>query len=257
MTVLARLAAVVSLLLQAACFAQVSHSSRLMDIAVNPHRAFKDPRVVALAVAAQRNDLRGIDKALAEGADVNATADQGRGEQVTPLMFALIPDQPLALERLLAAGAKANVLFPNNYSPMLIALSKTDPRFALLLLQAGADPNGETPFGGPGSLLGRAIILGKEAVVRRLLQLGANAAGHYERQPLLLNSIEWEKLGYIPPLLAAGATWTDAETQAFCWYNTNKAARLDRTRPVWSNLQATWDALEARGIRVPCARIRQ
>lgn len=228
-----------------------------MDIAVNPGRAFKDPRVVALAVAAQRNDLRGIDKALAEGADVNATADQGRGEQVTPLMFALIPDQPLALERLLAAGAKANVLFPNKYSPMLIALSKTDPRFALLLLQAGADPNGETPFGGPGSLLGRAIILNNEPVARRLLELGASATGRYENEPLLLKAIRWEQLSYVPKLLAAGATWTDAETRSFCRYNTNNAADLDRNHPFWANLQAAWDALEARGIRVPCVRIRQ
>ncbi len=226
-------------------------------IAVNPSRVYKDPRVVALAVAAERNDLRGIDKALADGADVNASADQGGGEQVTPIMFALIPDHPLALERLLAAGAKANVLFPNKYSPMLIALSKTDPRFALLLLQAGADPNGATPFGGAGSLLGRAIILNKEPVARRLLELGAKAGGTYEDDPLLLNAIQWEALGYIPMLLNSGAPWTDRETGAFCRYNKNKAGRLDRTHPYWGNLQSAWDALEAHGIRVPCERVRQ
>lgn len=228
-----------------------------MNIAINPSRVYKDARVVALAVAAQRNDLRGIDKALAEGADVNATADHGAGEQVTPLMFALIPDQPQALERLLAAGAKANVLFPNKYSPMLIALSKTDSRFALLLLAAGADPNGQTPFGGPGSLLGRAIILDREPVVRRLLDMGANARGTYENDPLLLKAIRWETLGYIPMLLSAGAPWTDAVTRSFCRYNANKAEDLDRKHRYWRNLQLAWDALETHGIRVPCDRLRQ
>ena len=248
------LAGLQAALLFALTACQDSHS---MNVPVNPSRAYKDQRVIDLCIAAQRNDVRGIDKALAAGADVNASADQGSGEQITPIMFALVPDQPLALERLLAAGAKPNVLFPNKYSPMLIALSKTDPRFALLLLQAGADPNGETPFGREGSLLGRAIILSKEPVARRLLELGAKASGTYEDDPLLLNAIQWEELNYIPMLLEAGAPWTDKEMGAFCRYNKNNASDLDRSHPYWRNLQMAWDALAAHGIKVPCERIRQ
>jgi hypothetical protein len=237
-----------------------SHKSSggILDIAVDPRRAFKDPCVIALSIAAQRGDLKGIEKALSAGADVNKVADQSTGQNITPIFFALIPDATPALERLIAAGARPNVfMFQNKYSPMLIAVSKKDPRFTELLLKAGADANQETPFGGPGSMLGRAIILGNEPAARLLIKHGADVKGTYERQPLLLNSIEWEKLGYVPMLLKAGALWTDAETNAFCWYNANKAARLDRKHPVWANLQATWDALEERGIKVPCERIRK
>jgi hypothetical protein len=43
------------------------------------------------------------------------------------------------------------------------------------------DANQETPFGGPGSMLGRAIILGNEPAARLLIKHGADVKGTYER----------------------------------------------------------------------------
>lgn len=55
------------------------------------------------------------------------------------------------------------------------------------------------------------------------------------------------------------ASWAETEVELWlvCRYNVSYAGELDQSLSPWIKLQQTWDALEARGILVPCERIRK
>lgn len=221
-------------------------------MAIDPKRVFSDPLVVALADAAQRGDIADMRRTIGAGANVNAVGDIRGGKKMTPLVFAVLAPTPEPLRTLLAAGAKANVVFEGNTSPLFFAAAKKDPTYAGLLLKAGADPNGAAPS---GSILGQAMINERDAVVGVLLQAGADPNGTHDGDSLLENAIGWEKLEYIPPLMEAGARWSDALGKSFCVYTKTAARTLDRQSAFFAKYQRAWDYLQAKGVRLPCERV--
>lgn len=223
-----------------------------MASTVDPSRVFSDPNLIALANAAQRGDVSGVRRSLASGANPNAAGDVIGSKRMTPIVFAILAPTPEALQVLLAAGAKPNVVFEGNTTPLLFAVGKKDPQFTALLLNAGADPN--IPVAG-GTVLGHAMIAECDDSVRLLLQHRANPNAIHDNDPLVRNAVYWETLRYVPLLMDAGAAWSEDVSRTLCGYVKNKGPRLDRSEHYYRDLQSTWDYLTARGIRLPCARL--
>ena len=224
-----------------------------MAAGVDPKRVFSDAKLVALAKAAQTADLGTVQKLLAQGVNVNAAGDIPGGKRMTVLVFAVLAPRIEPLQLLLAAGADPNVVYEGSTSPLFFSIGKQDPRFVEVLLAARSNPNGSSPS---GSLLGEAMIKGKNEAVKLLLDAGADANGTHGSDALLLNSVYWEKLQYFPLLIERGAKVTPKELQALCRYGSNAAIDLDRKGDYFRNYSIAWDYLEKKGIAPPCVRVR-
>lgn len=220
---------------------------------VDPKRVFSDAKLVALANAAQTADLAAVQKLLAQGVNVNAAGDIPGGKRMTVLVFAVLAPKIEPLQAILAAGANPNVVYEGNTSPLFFAIGKQNPQFAEVLLAARANPNGSAPS---GSLLGEAMIQGKNEAAKLLLNAGADPNGTHDGDALLLNSIYWEKLQFFPTLIERGAKVTPKELQSLCRYGSNAAVDLDRNGEHFRNYAAAWDYLEKLGVKPPCARVR-
>jgi hypothetical protein len=72
---------------------------------------FTDAKVVALCDAIAANDVDGMRKLIAAGADVNA---RGKGN-MTPLLWAFVDDKPERFRLLLEAGANPNVYTESDF----------------------------------------------------------------------------------------------------------------------------------------------
>lgn len=110
-------------------------------------KIFADPNVVALAEAACRGDVDGIERALRAGADVNANGL----ENVPPLMWALSCENLEGMRALLKNGANPNHHTDDGTTPVHFAATYNNPIFLRLLLENNGDPNaadnrGETPL---------------------------------------------------------------------------------------------------------------
>jgi ankyrin repeat protein len=100
---------------------------------------------------------------VAMGANVNAASRAG----FTPIVFAVVKDDPASIRALLAAGANPNVTVQSGAKTMIVAMQYKNTAAALALLEGGADLNvrdraGNTP-------LHLAAQAGDLKVVRALL----------------------------------------------------------------------------------------
>jgi ankyrin repeat protein len=110
---------------------------------------FSDKKDIALAEAAARGDLAGIQRAIAAGANVNA---MGR-EDMTPLLFVVASTKnPNGIKALIEAGADAGHVAPGLGSVVTLAASAEDPRLLRILLDSGADPNSRNADGEPAAI---------------------------------------------------------------------------------------------------------
>ena len=100
--------------------------------------AFEDERVQALALAAEKGDLKRIDRLIDAGVDVNYVGKHG----VTPLLCALAAPTTDSLERLLQHGADPNTQLADGTSVMSDVAGKRDgQRWLEIVLDHGGDPN--------------------------------------------------------------------------------------------------------------------
>ena len=97
----------------------------------------------ALHQAAKAGNLKGLEAALAAGADVNARDDKGW----TALMYLVDKGYVLLVEPLLQAKADSNVRAPDGATALFMAVAHGHEEIIPLLMQAGADPTVKGPKG--------------------------------------------------------------------------------------------------------------
>jgi ankyrin repeat protein len=99
---------------------------------------FTDAKVRALAEAAARGDVKGVQRAVAEGASPNAVGEEG----LTPLLYVLSTTRSYkGLRALLHAGADPNLFTADGMCPMVLAVRAENPEFLRLILEGGGNPN--------------------------------------------------------------------------------------------------------------------
>jgi ankyrin repeat protein len=109
----------------------------------------------------------------------------------------------VALAReLLDRGADPNAYFPNEYGPMSALFGAAgvlhSPELTLVLLEHGADPNGEPQF---GDALYHSVEAEDPACLRILLEHGAEPRG----SAALAHALDYERPEHVRLLLDAGA----------------------------------------------------
>jgi ankyrin repeat protein len=103
--------------------------------------------------------------------------------------------------QLLARGANPNAYFPNEHGPMSALYGAAgvlhDPELTALLLEHGADPNGEPQF---GDALYHSVEGEDAACLRLLLEHGAEPRG----SNALVHALDYARPEHVRLLLAAG-----------------------------------------------------
>ena len=97
----------------------------------------------ALHRAAKAGNLKGLEEALAAGADVNARDDKGW----TPLMYVVDKGYVLLVEPLLQAKADPGVRAPDGATALFMAAAHGHSEIIEPLMKAGADPTIKGPKG--------------------------------------------------------------------------------------------------------------
>jgi ankyrin repeat protein len=131
----------------------------------------------------KRRDVKGFERLLAAGANMDAEAADG----ATALAWAVFLDMPEIATKLIAAGAKVNTAGEYGETPLTLALANGDAPLSEKLLKAGADWKA-TRWNGETALM---IAAGAGSVdeVRMLLDRGADVNG---AQPASLqNALMW------------------------------------------------------------------
>ncbi len=120
-----------------------------------------------LADAAMHGDADGLQRLLAEHADVNAAQADG----ATALHWAVYRDDVASVKALLDAGATVKLANREGATPLSLACQNGDPALIRLLLDAGADPNERLPNG--ESALMMAARTGRADAISLLIERGA------------------------------------------------------------------------------------
>jgi ankyrin repeat protein len=123
-----------------------------------------------LFCASGQGDLPAIERALEQGADINARSDS----EITPLMVACDAGGNVSTVRLLLdRGADPRLHARAGISALYNAVVGDSDGIVQVLLQAGADPNDEA---GGETMLEIALRLNRERVVKVLRSHGARGA---------------------------------------------------------------------------------
>lgn len=148
---------------------------------------------------------------LAEGADVNATDNEGW----VPLTTALGMNHQETAEALIKAGANVNELPRNSNfddTPLMIAAHKGFLRITEMLLAAGADVNATTNNGTTALIY--AAATGHADVVQRLIAAGADIHARNSTDCALSCAVFQERKEVADILRAAGASLNFPEAAA-------------------------------------------
>lgn len=112
-------------------------SSNLMGGNMDPSKHFHDQKVIALAKATIKGDVKRIDQLVAEGVDVNT-----RGERnITPLLWSIGKPNKKGIKRLLEHGASPNIVTEDGESFIDFVAPSTDHEYLEMALEHGGDPN--------------------------------------------------------------------------------------------------------------------
>ena len=180
-----------SLLLLCVCFGALIS-------ATTANAADDDPGLLAGTI--ERRQWDEVSRQIADQIDVNASQPDG----MTPLHWATYHGKVDVMERLLAAGAKADPSNDYGVTPLTIACEAGHPKAVETLLRAGADANAE--LAGGQTMLMTAARTGNGDVVRLLVKYGArvNDKERKGQTALMWAAVE----GHVPAidaLLDAGA----------------------------------------------------
>lgn len=163
--------------------------------------------------AAHEGDVAGIERLVAEGADVDARDARGR----TPAHVAAFASEDEALRALAEAGADMNALEHRAYDVVTIAAVADDPELMSLAIELGNDPGLVTsPY--LGTALIAAAHLGHAEAVRRLIDAGApldhinNLHWTAVMESVVLGDGGPNHLAVLDALLSAGADRTLADS---------------------------------------------
>jgi ankyrin repeat protein len=113
-------------------------------------------------------DVAEVDRAIAQGADIDATGGGG----LTPLAIAAGSGDADIVRELLRRGANPDVVDEIGFTPLLRAIITRRVEVVELLLTAGANPNGRT--GNDRNPLVSAVRVGDTTVVALLIDAGAD-----------------------------------------------------------------------------------
>jgi ankyrin repeat protein len=162
---------------------------------------------------------------LGRGWDGDAN-EVGGPRQWAPLHYvchSCFASVPLARE-LLDAGADPNAYFANEHGPMSALFGaagvRHDPELTALLLEHGADPNGEPQF---GDALYHSVEAADTACLRVLLEHGAKPRGAHA----LAHALDYERPEHVRRLLDAGA---DANEAALLVHAVRRGRSIDYIR---------------------------
>lgn len=233
---------------------------------------FDDPKVIALCHAIEADDLKEIDRLVADGANVNANGK----DNMTPLMWAF-PDNKLArFTRMLEHGADPNVIIKSDLntrggfsagdSVTHMACRTEFPGYFEAVFEHGGDPNlikngaitGDTPL--------FSVITGigpnKKAHVKLLIDKGAdlNHMNGAWATPAIQATSWGAQFDIALMLLEAGADWKIYVPKSNTKLIHIVAMQDDDRRPMWSPQQAndyqkliTW--LEDHGESIDQAQV--
>jgi len=192
----------------------------------------QDTANARLLVAAHNGDDAGIEMALTEGADVNAT---GINDD-TALGRAAFWGHRGIVERLIARGATVDSRNSTGATPLILAARGGEDEIVELLLRRGADPNATDERG--ATALKAAAQLKSSLLLRELVMGGADInARDKEGWTLLLWAIKEKHSDDVTMLLDAGADLSLRPTRWFAGASPLQiAARFQRTPEVVSVL---------------------
>ncbi|MGA3186774.1 MAG: ankyrin repeat domain-containing protein [Bryobacteraceae bacterium] len=201
-------------LMIAAGVGSVEEVKMLLDRGVDVNGAEPKSLQNALMWAASEGHAAVVDVLIQRGADVKATSKAG----FTPLIFAALKNDPVSVQRLLAAGANPNDAIPDGTKVLTIATSKRGYAAAIALVDGGADPN--VADSAKTTPLHTAAQAGALDLVKKLLAKGANVnvqtapakeKGFFvmpgEQTPLLL-AARSDRVDVMRVLIEAGADTT-------------------------------------------------
>jgi ankyrin repeat protein len=155
----------------------------------------------AIAAAARAGAFDTVRELIANGADVNAPANDG----ATALLWAVYYDEIDAARGLVAAGARVDIANRYGVTPLLQASRTGETAIIQVLLESGADPN-LAPATGQTALMAAAHS-GHADAVRLLLKHGAtvDARDALQQQTALMWAAAEGHLDVVDVLLDAGA----------------------------------------------------
>lgn len=153
--------------------------------------------------AVYNNDVRAVDKLLAERADVNARNDYGS----FPLSEAAITGNVDVIRKLLAAGANVELANGDGMTALMIIARTSNVEAAKLLLKQGAKVNAAEKWRGQTPLMWAAAEA-QPAMVKLLIQSGADvnarsSVNEWERQVTAEPRKQARPAGGFTPLLYA------------------------------------------------------
>jgi len=177
---------------------------------VTSNKYFEDPDVIALARAAEENDVKAIDRLVAKGVDINATGK----ENLTPLRFAFRKQHKEAFLAMLKYGANPNIIdsLSGECVTSQAALIEDDSDWLNLTLEHGGNPNvvvnPKKRLGSGYTPIFYAIEARNLESVELLIEAGADL-NHQDGQGYtpLISAAAFRRYRSVYLLLKAGADW--------------------------------------------------
>jgi uncharacterized protein len=133
-------------------YAAIALGLTAMTVALGPwllQQLYESPSAdERLRMAASSHDAAGVERALREGAAINARDASG----ITPLSDAARTGNVSLVSSLIAAGADVNTADDSGYTPLMMAATFDHADVVRLLLAHGADPERRSRRGGQTAL---------------------------------------------------------------------------------------------------------
>jgi len=158
-------------------------------LTIKPEDAFFDPRQVALAAASKAGNVRAIENAVKEGANVKAIGRQNP----TTLWYALVAGEKKAFARLLELGADPNQRNDAGEPLNGWCVTRRDSDYLKLALAHGGNPNAVNPIS-KQSIVFRTNSVASNERLEILLRAGADINSRDKYGSTLINVASGSRL---------------------------------------------------------------